>query len=185
MIDFNSIEYFFTKQDRYSIALDLTTKKPLNPSIAIKVSTAPIEVKKIEKGEKPAPKIEESPPLKKDQFYSDWEEKYKKLQASNLLAVKPFNKHALFVIEKGDPEEFAIQISDAVNSRIMKTTFVTLTTLLDDLIAEHNPSHLILKSTIYNTSNLPSIEFDDLKEIKSDLEKKRVFWNLLKEKLKN
>ena len=182
MIDFNSIEYFFTKQDRYSIALDLSTKKPLNPPIAIKVSTAPTEVKKVAK---PSAKIEESPLLKKDQFYSDWEEKYKKLQASNLLAVKPFNKHALFVIEKGDPEEFAMQISDAVNSRIMKTTFVTLTTLLDDLIAEHNPSHLILKSTIYNTSNLPSIEFDDLKEIKSDLEKKRVFWNLLKEKLKN
>jgi hypothetical protein len=174
MIDFTSIEYFFTKQDRFRIEVDLTTKKPSNPLVKIKSSTATPARKKVD------------PPLpKKDQFYSDWEEKYKKLQAFSLLAQKPFNKHALFVIEKGDPEEFANQICGAINSRIMKTTFVVLTTLLDDLIAEHNPSHLILKSTIYNNSNLPSIEFDDLKEMKNDNEKKKLFWNLLKEKLKN
>ncbi len=173
MIDFRSIEYFFTKQERSNIKVDLTSKAPSNPPQAIKVSPTPEIVKKIE-----------TPLPKKDQFYSDWEEKYKKLQAFNLLAVKPFNKHALFVIEKGDPEDFAMQISNAVNSRIMKTTFAVLTTLLDDLIAEHNPSHLILKSTIYNTSNLPSIEFDDLKGMINDVEKKKLFWNLLKEKLK-
>jgi len=173
MIDFTSIEYFFTNQDRFRIEFDLTVKKPLNPPVTIKSSTA-----------QPAIKKEDPPVAKKDQFYSDWEEKYKKLQAFSLLAQKPFNKHALFVIEKGDPEEFAKQICDAVNSRIMKTTFVVLTSLLDDVIAEHNPSHLILKSAIYNNSNLPSIEFDDLKEMKNDTEKKKLFWNLLKEKLK-
>jgi hypothetical protein len=185
MSNFESIEFFFAGSKRHQILEPL--KGP--PSGQMRIEKQPTLPKAIPRQvETPPPKRVVEPAFKqeeakKDSFYSEWEEKYKKLQASNLLAKEPFKRHALFVVEKADDSPFAKKICEAISTRIMKATYCIFKGSLTDLIHLHSPSHLILTFTAEDISNLPTVTISDLKGIESDPLKKKVLWETLKSSL--
>ncbi|MCH9616932.1 MAG: hypothetical protein SP4CHLAM5_03580 [Chlamydiia bacterium] len=186
---FESIEFFFAKDNKTIIPFDLNTKeaprKPVmqqhnaprqreqQPSFLPKKKKAKVPVTTIKKEATAQPK--------KDHFYTEWEKKYRELHAENLLAKKPFKKHALFIIDEKAPRAFAEKIAAAINTRLMKTTFIISSSSIEALIQEHNPSHII--STKEITSTLPTIITGDLNAVEKDPEKKKILWNTLQKKL--
>ncbi len=187
MSNFESIEFFFASSKSHQILDPLKAA----PTVQIRIEKQPTLPKAIStQVETPTPKraVEaafKQEEEKKDSFYSRWEEKYKNLQASNLLAKEPFKRHALFVVEKKDDSPFAKKICEAISTRIMKATYCPLKGSLEDLIGQYSPSHLILTFTALYASNLPTITISDLKEIESDPLKKKVLWETLKSSLKD
>lgn len=186
MSDFESIEFFFASSKSHQIPDPLKSalpakrqveKQPILPKALPKQSETFVAKKPME----PAFKQEEP---KKETFYTEWEEKYKKLHAGNLLAKEPFKRHALFVVDKKDDSPFAMKICEAISTRLMKATYCPLKGSLDDLIKKVAPSHLILTFTPEKSPSLPTIYIDDLKEIEKEPFKKKALWEMLKTSLK-
>lgn len=209
-IDFSHIEYFFAKNDVHTIDFPITkgkNKKALlhfddEPKDAIapkETKEAPVSFvpKKKEipvlpakpKKQPTAPKIK--PPLPKrkeeamqeDNFKKMWEKKYKELGSENLLAKDQFRRFVLFIIRKNDPKEFAQKIFSAVHSRLMEGAFIISNDPIEQLIKQHNPTHLV--TTAETTSlSIPIIEIDNISEMQNSPEKKRALWETLKKHLK-
>lgn len=183
-----SIEFFFSKEKKYQIpfALNLPKKKEkvhsyVSPKKILKTTSIP--VKRVTPKEKTLelPTKKKAIP-KKDAFYSEWEKKYKELQAENLLAKKPFKRHALFIVD--GEKEFAEKIAGAIHSRLMKTTFLFSKKPLSELVENHAPTHIITARDEKETLDLPTITIENLVEIKKDASKKKVLWSTLQQSLK-
>lgn len=194
MIDFEAIEFFFAKEKKHMIPFPLKVmKKPplqkapiqkaIKPKVEIKVEhKKPIEKRKAPPSPSYTPK--QKTEEKKDNFYSEWEKKYRALQAENLLAKKPFKRLALFVVNKKTSKEFAEKISSAVNTRLMKTIFVVSDAPIEELIKKHQPTHIITTKTVTNFIPLPGVLIDDLSQIEKSAEQKKELWDKLKTSLK-
>lgn len=192
MINFEEIEYFFASCNSHDIPFELDVPKAPKKTILQKAKAAlyppkkpvPAPIKKPEFRQATIP--EKAPPKKKeeDSFYKQWSQKYKSLQAENLLAKEPLKRHALFIIDKKTPKEFAEKIAGAINTRIMKTTLIVHNGPIDSLLNEYEPTHLIYTKEFSTTSPLPTISIDDLRKVEKDATQKRALWETLKEKLK-
>lgn len=196
MIDFDALEFYFSKKQSWPVDFALegvgAKQKALEPSKEY-IPTVKYEKKKETVKPKPqpvkevqtilpAPKRKE---IKKDDFYKQWEKKYKALQAESLLAKDPFNKRVLFIIGENAPRDFAKRICEAINSRLMKATLITYSDKLASEILELEPTHLIYESSLGISSKLPSVAIDDLHAIRTNPEKKKNLWHTLKETLKS
>jgi hypothetical protein len=185
---FESIEFFFAKDNTTIIPFDLNTKEAPK-KVVIQPHKAPVQreqqpsfLPKKKEVKVPVTTIKkeaESP--KKDHFYTEWEKKYRELHAENLLAKKPFKKHALFVVDEKAPKAFAEKIAGAINTRLMKTTFIVSNASIESLIKEYDPSHIITTKEV--STSLPLLLIDDLKGIEKDPIKKKVLWEEIKSKI--
>ena len=155
--------------------------KPVNIQKKISPSTKRVDVNQ----QAPIQQNKNAPASeKKDHFYEEWKNKYKKMNAESLLTNTPFRRHALFIVDKNSPKEFTNKIFQAINSRLMDATFATDDKPLEELIKLHTPTHVIASSSITKSLPLPGLLIDNLSEIEKDNEKKKQLWNSLKERLK-
>ena len=183
-----SIEFFFSRKVKHHIPFalkkaDSIRKDTIAPSAPMQKEIRPSFVPKKETKlptPKPVKRIPKEP--SQDAFYTEWERKYKALHAENLLAKEPQKKHALFIIDEKGPQEFARKIAGAVNTRLMKTTFIASNKSVEELIKEHAPTHLILDKQV--TTSLPTIFTEDLHLIEKDAAKKKLLWEKLQAELK-
>lgn len=187
---FESIEFFFAKDDISYIPFDLNTPRATKKAV-MQPHSPPVQKEQHpsflpENKQKKVPvatikKADTTP--KKDHFYTEWEKKYRELHAENLLAKQPFKKHALFVIGEKDPKAFAEKIAGAIHTRFMNTTFLVSNKPIEILIKEHNPSHII--TTKAPCTSLPSIFIENLSDVENDTDKKKVLWATLQKELKD
>lgn len=183
-----SIEFFFSRKVKHHIPFTLKKadgagKDTISPSAPMQKEIRPSFVPKKEAklpAQKPVKKIPKEP--SQDAFYKEWEKKYKALYAENLLAKEPQKKHALFIIDEKGPQEFAKKIASAVNTRLMKTTFIASNKSVEELIKEHAPTHLIVDKQV--TTSLPTIFTEDLHMVEKDAAKKKILWERLQAELK-
>ena len=186
-----ALTFFFSKESKYNIPFSLASKKQTKP--VVQASPAFVEIKSKPPKAPPPKKVEaplttmeipaakvEAPP-KKDAFYTEWEKKYRELQAESLLAKEPAGNHALFIVE--GEKEFAGKIASAIHSKLMKTTFVVTDKPLSEMVEKYKPTHIITARKEKEETNLPTIQIENLAEIQQDVSKKKVLWNTLQKKL--
>ena len=125
-----------------------------------------------------------SSPVKKDTFYNEWEKKYQKLHAGNLLAKTPFKRHVLFLIKKEENSLFIKKIFDAVNTRLMDATFIIKEKSIETYIEKYQPTHLITTKKASSTSCLPTILIENLSSLETNSKEKKALWEELKKTLK-
>ncbi|MCH9620816.1 MAG: hypothetical protein S4CHLAM20_02200 [Chlamydiia bacterium] len=195
MIDFKALEFYFSKNERqdipFSLLMPTQTKKeqPVIPKpIPPKQVKSPVPPQPQPRRTKSVQTILPTPPkkqVKKDKFYSEWEQKYKALQAESLLAKTPFNRKALFIVSKEAPKIFVEKISEAINTRLMKTVVVFGVENIERIILKEKPTHIIYEDLITIKTSLPTIIIEPLENVKTDPQKKKALWHNLKDKLKN
>ncbi len=182
-----ALEFFFSKEKKYQVpfALDLPKKKEEAQSYSAPknmVKSAPAPVKRVVVEKTLDLPTKKKAPQKKDAFYSEWEKKYRELQAENLLAKEPFKRHALFVVDS--EKEFAEKIANAIHSRLIKTTFLFTTKPLAQLAEKYEATLIITARKEKETIDLPTFQIESLCEIKKDAAKKKILWSALQESIK-
>lgn len=198
MIDFEAIEFFFAKESRHQVNFPLTEKNMHKENKATSVNKKTISMEKkqaitpacpIKKIRERKPILKVNAPIKekkdsKDHFYSEWEKKYKSLRAENLLAKQPFKKLALFIIDEKTNKDFAEKIYSAINTRLMKSTFIVSDKPIQEHIEEYNPTHVITTKSVSCHLPLPGVLIDNLKDIEKCPKEKKKLWQELKQALK-